>query len=339
MEEAKMNRMGLCLLNFANRLYSYFSIAKNQFGGVHDRNMQGTQDVTFVELFDQDANDYVDNLLSKGAPCMIAKFGTIELNYLTQFRIIKEGGYKGDEIKRFIRGKLPKIDMDDAIDRLIRNAGFFPRDLSLGNKFYKEYLWAMRQVDVLGSYRPYESVFNIEMPSAKRINIDGYLSPYFWNNPWTRHLKGKKVLVVHPFAEDIQKQYTENKNRIWKDPDLLPEFELITYKAVQSILGIKTEFSSWFDALQKMKDDISNIDYDVALIGCGAYGMPLTAHCKTMGKQAIHMAGSLQILFGVIGTRWENNPKVAPMINEYWVRPSVQNVPKNAKKIENACYW
>lgn len=30
-------------------------------------------------------------------------------------------------------------------------------------------------------------------------------------------------------------------------------------------------------------------DYDVAIIGCGAYGMHLAAHAKRKGKIAIHL--------------------------------------------------
>ena len=42
-------------------------------------------------------------------------------------------------------------------------------------------------------------------------------------------------------------------------------------------------------------------DFDVALIGCGAYGFPLAAKLKTAGKQAIHLGGVLQALFGIKG--------------------------------------
>lgn len=36
-----------------------------------------------------------------------------------------------------------------------------------------------------------------------------------------------------------------------------------------------------------MKSEIDKCDYDVCLIGCGAYGFPLAAHVKHKGKQAI----------------------------------------------------
>lgn len=48
------------------------------------------------------------------------------------------------------------------------------------------------------------------------------------------------------------------------------------------------------------------VDYDIVLLGCGAYGFPLAAYAKRRGKQAIHMGGSLQLLFGIKGKRWED---------------------------------
>lgn len=48
-----------------------------------------------------------------------------------------------------------------------------------------------------------------------------------------------------------------------------------------------------------MKDEIDKQDYDIALIGCGAYGFPLAAHIKRSGKKAIHLGGALQLLFGI----------------------------------------
>ena len=43
-----------------------------------------------------------------------------------------------------------------------------------------------------------------------------------------------EVLVVHPFAETIQKQYLR-KEFIHKDSRILPDFDLQTIKAVQTI--------------------------------------------------------------------------------------------------------
>ena len=77
----------------------------------------------------------------------------------------------------------------------------------------------------------------------------------------TKSLEGKKVLVVHPFEKSIIKQYKRDK--IFYN-GFLPQFELITLKSVQSLGGI-TQFIDWFQALDYMKNKISEIDFDIAL--------------------------------------------------------------------------
>ena len=55
-----------------------------------------------------------------------------------------------------------------------------------------------------------------------------------------------------------------------------------------------------------MIKEIQMQEFDLCLIGCGAYGLPLAAAVKKMGKQAIHIGGSLQLLFKIKGKCWVN---------------------------------
>ena len=90
-----------------------------------------------------------------------------------------------------------------------------------------------------------------------------------------------------------------------------------------------------------MKKEIDKIDYDICIVGAGAYGFPLAAHVKRSGKKAIHLAGVTQLLFGIKGSRWENFI-VWPymnLFNEHWIRPLGIEKPKNANQVEGACYW
>jgi len=165
------------------------------------------------------------------------------------------------------------------------------------------------------------------------------LEPYYHLNPWSEVLKGKKVLVVHPFSKSIETQY-KKRQFLFSDHRVLPDFELITIKAVQSLIGNKpAEFSSWFEALEFMKNQISNTEFDIAIIGCGAYGLPLAAHVKRIGKKAIHLGGQTQVLFGIIGKRWEDRDFFLDMFNEHWVRPLPEETPQNHIKVEDGCYW
>ena len=112
-----------------------------------------------------------------------------------------------------------------------------------------------------------------------------------------------------------------------------------TLKTVQSIGNTPTGFKTWFDALNHMKDQISSSRFDVAIVGCGAYGFPLAAHVKRMGRKAVHLGGATQVLFGISGRRWDNHEAIGPMMNEHWVRPRASEVPGVAATVEGGAYW
>ena len=88
-----------------------------------------------------------------------------------------------------------------------------------------------------------------------------------------------------------------------------------------------------------MKKDISQIEFDLAIIGAGPYGLPLGAYIKTLGKQAIHIGGATQILFGIKGKRWEENERFKKFFNKNWTYPLENETPQSAKDLEGGCYW
>lgn len=299
------------------------------------------RDNSQVEYFGQAANDYVRTSIENSKNgLMIAKFGTIELNSICCCKRVKEG-LKISDYFDYIKGK-GCIYPHESLKGLNINAGFFPASEKLQYKFTNLIMEDIKYMDILGSYINQESYLSSELQHCKKIDVDGYCAPFVWENAWTRALKNKKVLIVHPFVESIKKQY-EKRKYLFSNDNILPEFDdLILIKAVQSIAGngARTEFENWFEALRYMENQIDASDYDVALIGCGAYGMPLTAHCKRKGKIAIHLAGWTQMLFGIYGNRWiEDQPEYAKYINEYWTRPTESEKPDNLELVENGAYW
>lgn len=88
-----------------------------------------------------------------------------------------------------------------------------------------------------------------------------------------------------------------------------------------------------------MYEEAMKIDFDVAILGCGAYGLPLAARLKRAGKQAIHLGGTVQILFGIKGKRWDTDSLTNHLYNEHWVRPLPEETPAAAKSVESGCYW
>ena len=100
-------------------------------------------------------------------------------------------------------------------------------------------------------------------------------------------------------------------------------------------------FDTWFDALDYMVKECAKTEFDVAIVGCGAYGYPLAAEIKKMGKTVIHLGGATQLMFGIIGNRWETTHIGIKdnIMNDYWVHPDVSERPTDASKVEKGCYW
>ncbi|WP_434662555.1 hypothetical protein ACMYSL_10100 [Klebsiella sp. MISC125] len=292
----------------------------------------------YIGKWNEDANGYIYSKLIEDKPIMISKFGTIELNALVSHKMKMQENYSVADLIAFITGKIPNLWWPIKLDALCTNAGFFPNEKKLLAEFYRVNSNAAKEIDILGSYIEKECYLKEFIIDAVKVNLDGYYAPFLYEKPWTKALEGKKVLVIHPFVEEIKSQYARKK-LIWKDPNILPDFELLTYKPVVSMLGQQTKYNNWFDALIQMEDDISKLDFDVAIIGCGAYGMPLSAFVKNMGKKSIHLAGWTQVLFGIKGKRWDDLPHISRFYTSAWIRPNSTSRPEGMIAIEKGCYW
>lgn len=291
------------------------------------------------------ATEIIYEHLISDVPCMISRFGAVEISSLANYLGVMSDKH---DILGYIHGSKPEWWWNEGIRRCMTdNAGFFPNTDENLAKFGELMLDDMKQIDVLASWQEKERLFVDKFPQADFIHYTSF--DCFWvDKPWTKALENKNVLVVHPFSDEIEFQYKTNRDKLFKNKDVLPNFNLITLKSVQSIGG-NSEFDSWFDALDLMKAQIDNIEYDICLLGCGAYGMPLAAHIKRAGKKAIHVGGSLQLLFGIRGRRWENplygievhneKGRYASLFNEYWIRPGEKSQVVNAEKVDDKCYW
>lgn len=263
----------------------------------------------------------------------------------------------GDNEMRVIRSCIhthfhPKQDSRmTQIRSLAKGGGLFPETIEMGEEFTKISLDAAKYLDLLGVWNLWGESYVIKNYARQaQVCSLGLLEPYadYFKGKqgymWSAALKGKKVLVIHPFADTIQKQYKNNREIIWKPffeaDEILPKFELYTIKAVQTIAGNRdSRFSNWSEALQWMVDECKKVEFDVAIIGCGSYGFPLAAEIKKMGKVAIHLGGATQLLFGIRGKRWDSYEAYEPLYREGWVRPSAEETPQNIEKVENSTYW
>lgn len=286
-------------------------------------------------------SSHIREKLLSPEPCMLSRFGAVEIGCVVNYLGIY---HQKRKIIKYIKGEaFPWLWEEETMYPMRNNAGFFSATPELLKRFSEMMIEDMPLIDILASWRFEEEYFSKELQNAYKIDFEPY-NPFWSDVPWTAALENKKVLVVHPFAETIQKQYLR-KELIHKDPRVLPTFDLQTIKAIQTI-GNQGDgrFETWFDALEFMKNEIDKMDYDVCLLGCGAYGMPLAAHVKRSGKKAVHLGGSLQLLFGIRGARWENSNynatyNYSKLMNEFWVKPSATETPSKAQQVEEGCYW
>jgi len=173
-------------------------------------------------------------------------------------------------------------------------------------------------------------------PNLTLVPLETYEPWHNPDNPWSKCLKGKKVLVISPFTRTIEQQW-KKRELLFKDTEILPDFDLITYKAVNTRGdAIDDRFSDWHEALSFMVKEISELDFDIAIAGCGAYTLPLLSEVKNMGKTAIQMGGATQLLFGIIGNRWENDPIIRSYRNKSWRHVLPDDISEGMNKANNA---
>lgn len=266
----------------------------------------------------------IRELLESNSPAMTARFGSTE-------------------IKAVLWPRLPWGVKRLAERRVFSNmnvaSGFFPPSREAIQRFAALMYEDMRQLDVLGSWRAEEYWLRRHLEPVTRVPLTA-LEPYLSPHPWSQALEGRRVLVVHPFSRTIESQYHTRRAELFADRRVLPKFaSLATIRAVQTIAGNKSPYADWFEALESMKAAMDAVDYDVAIIGCGAYGFPLAAHAKRRGKIGFHMGGATQILFGIKGNRWDADARISRLYNESWVRPAPEERVIGADRVENACYW
>lgn len=274
----------------------------------------------------EETQDVIRKMILDGKPAVISRFGSNEAWCTAEGIGVRLG---------------KKRHFSPLVLRLMHfNAGLFPYGEKMAVRFSEISEEAASSVDLLGWWGSFMQEYLAKEVCKKDVLLTklANLEPYYSETPWSSALKGKKVLVIHPFKESIEAQY-QKREFLFSNPDMLPEFDLTVLKAVQTIAGEKDDrFDNWEQALNHMCEEALKVDFDIAIIGCGAYGMALATKLKAAGKIAIHLGGATQLLFGIKGSRWDNNLG-KKLYNEHWTRPLESEVPTSANGVEKGCYW
>lgn len=262
--------------------------------------------------------------IAKGGPLGIGKIGGLEGECAGFYLGARQ---KGEPYPKLLRAQM------------FLNVGLFPVDDASLDRFCATLIASAAELDIMGvmGYPGEPDVLLNHATRARLISLKA-LDPWYFDDPWSAALAGKRVAVVSPFARTIETQYAR-RAEIWPGRDILPEFQLRTIAMPLSPGLVEPEEPNWEARLEKVKAAIDAEPYDVLLVGAGGLSLPLAAHARQSGRVGFHMGGPTQVLFGIRGRRWDVEEFFKQNMTDAWTRPSGEEAPTSAQQIERGCYW
>lgn len=229
--------------------------------------------------------------------------------------------------------------------------GVFPNDINSILKFSKLHANAASSLDFVGVFsgRLEADLFNFLDYQGKTLSILDFEPnrsiPDDIASCYLPEFEGKRVLIVSSIAELLCRRANADTftatwaktGKPWFNPAQVSclQFPYTYDKDTQHRFGSSTNLLEWI---------IERIDpqtFDVALIAGASLGVPIAAAIKDLNRSAIALGGALQVLFGVGGKRWREDPIwVQNYFTEAWIdipRDQIPDVPQGF--VDNGAYW
>lgn len=158
-------------------------------------------------------------------------------------------------------------------------------------------------------------------------------------------LSGRRVLIVSSIAtilaaranKDTFEAVWSKTGKRWFEPAEVSALEFPYTYDVET----RRRFGTSQNLLAWIIERIDPRTFDVALIAGASLGIPLAAEIKAMNRPAVALGGALQVLFGVGGKRWWQDPVwQRDHITEAWVDVPRSHVPRVASAyVDDGAYW
>jgi hypothetical protein len=230
--------------------------------------------------------------------------------------------------------------------------GVFPSTTEFLKVFSEFFLQNVRGLDILGLMGGKNEFLLI-----KSLNIKTDLTHFQSMEPdrsipeklslcYLPLFKDKKILLISPYAEfiatraktDTYDSAWRTSEKKWFNPSGI-EYLNIPYSYITAT-DTHALYRDSVELYQTICAQISEYDFDIALIGAGALGIPLANHIKSLGKIGISLGGHLQIIFGVAGARWRRDPEWQKYINQSWVDVPSSYQPMDKDDLtDQGAYW
>lgn len=276
--------------------------------------------------------------MNEGRPLLFGRLGGIEAHCMGIYEDFQNG------ISSPINYLQARIFYQRRISQLCNNAGVYPKSKQMFDFFCEEQFEALEMMDIFSVWaKPFVWIESQCLDRSDVLYVNGDAS-YPWLEPrdgsddpgWGSALENKRILVVSPFIDSIRIQ-SKKLDKIF-DGLAVPHMDFQFVRAPLTQGGVD-DGGSYLKHVSYLKEEISKLDFDIALISAGAYSLPLAAHSKRIGKIGIHAGGALQLFFGITGRRYESYDQVKKYFNEHWKTPYEHERPKNWMSIEDGCYW
>ena len=242
---------------------------------------------------------------------------------------------------RWLRPVWPKTaSWRRAAERLHIDSGVFPVTRGQFQGFLEIYQAAIRQLDGVHLWQKEKFLSIYEQEVAHRLcpRADR-LAAWQVGREVCQSLAACRWLVVSPFTESMKRQAgrlaeIHGLSLFSKTLAHIPETCRFLRSPQFSYLE-PSPYPTWSEGLARLTEEALGQEFDIALVGCGAWSLPLLANLKVAGKKGIHLGGETQLVFGIKGRRWDSYN----IYNEHWIRPSDKETPKDFLRKENGCYW
>ena len=284
-------------------------------------------------------NNILKESIESYTPVSVVRAGSAECNVL----------YNHKFKNIYVKNPQKFIDIQN---RLSFEAGVYASSIKSLDKWCELYLDAMANSDyacactfLINNKFDRENKIYAYLQKNNRLkskvyysHIYSYASGYRLNKEsWHYKLNNKKVLVISN-AEKTFRHQANIYNKIWPGIDF-DKFHFVKIP-FDGILNNTKDNMEWDLKLEQAKTEISNLDFDIALIGCGGLGLVLNNFIKqTIKKTSIYLGSGLFYYFGIKFARQDsklggdfyyNNP--------YSIYVFDEETPTNAHLVKNA-YW
>jgi len=150
-------------------------------------------------------------------------------------------------------------------------------------------------------------------------------------------MENKTVLIVSPFAMLMRQQVLSgNCANIYSN--FPKNVTIIPFQAEYTFFN-KGNDSNILETVERYKGKIKDINFDLALVSCGAYSHLLVPFiADELNKDAItSFATIITDAFGIYSKRSGNRSESNTA--KFWLQIPDEYKPENFMKIENGCYW